>query len=380
MQQNKGAFDLDVLQQLTTFSNRFGANPELVLAGGGNTSAKKDGILYVKGSGTALSTITAQDFVQLDLPQVLRLFANTYPAEDDAREAAVLADLMAARLPGQAKKRPSVETPLHALFPQTYVLHLHPALVNGLTCAKGAEHCAREVLQTEFVWIDSCRPGYILSKTCREALAAYRQATGKDAQVVLLQNHGIFLAADDPARLEVLLRAILDDLQNALTQTPAAPDETPGRAITAACEALRPLFSQLDSWIPLSGGSLGDFCKSRKSAAALLSPFTPDHIVYCKAKFLFLEDIGNAQTAIAAFQKENGYLPQVILVAGAGALCRGAQAKQAHSCRLLLEDAAKIAVYTQSFGGPLPLSEELVDFIVHWEVESYRSAQNAATI
>ena len=31
---------------------------------------------------------------------------------------------------------PSVETLLHAIFPQKYVLHLHPALVNGLTCSR----------------------------------------------------------------------------------------------------------------------------------------------------------------------------------------------------------------------------------------------------
>ena len=35
-------------------------------------------------------------------------------------------------------------------------------------------------------------------------------------------------------------------------------------------------------------------------------------------------------------------------------------------------DAVKIAVYTESFGGYLHLSEELTDFIVNWEVESYR--------
>ena len=48
-----------MLKTLTAFSNRYGADPELVLAGGGNTSAKDGDVLYIKGSGTALATITA---------------------------------------------------------------------------------------------------------------------------------------------------------------------------------------------------------------------------------------------------------------------------------------------------------------------------------
>jgi hypothetical protein len=32
----------------------------------------------------------------------------------------------------------------------------------------------------------------------------------------------------------------------------------------------------------------------------------------------------------------------------------------------------KIAVYSRSFGGASHLSAELVDFLVHWEAESYR--------
>ena len=47
-------------------SHSYGSDPELVLAGGGNTSVKFDDHLLVKGSGTALADITAEDFVDLD--------------------------------------------------------------------------------------------------------------------------------------------------------------------------------------------------------------------------------------------------------------------------------------------------------------------------
>ena len=47
-------------------SNRYGANPNYVLAGGGNTSYKNSENLWIKGSGTALATIAPEEFVILD--------------------------------------------------------------------------------------------------------------------------------------------------------------------------------------------------------------------------------------------------------------------------------------------------------------------------
>ena len=109
-----------LIDELVGFSNFYGSDPSLVLAGGGNTSAKADGRMWVKGSGTALATITAQGFVEIDLSKLGEIFEKSYPDSDSEREALVLQDLMASRVPGETK-RPSVETTLHALFPQTYV-------------------------------------------------------------------------------------------------------------------------------------------------------------------------------------------------------------------------------------------------------------------
>ena len=51
------------LAALAAMSNKYGANPEYVLAGGGNTSFKSADRLWIKGSGTALATIKPEDFV-----------------------------------------------------------------------------------------------------------------------------------------------------------------------------------------------------------------------------------------------------------------------------------------------------------------------------
>ena len=70
------------MKNLVEFSRKYGSDPELVLAGGGNTSMKENGVLYVKGSGCSLSTIEENNFVAMDLEKLLEILNKEYPASD----------------------------------------------------------------------------------------------------------------------------------------------------------------------------------------------------------------------------------------------------------------------------------------------------------
>ena len=93
-----------IIDELVGFSNLYGSNEELVLAGGGNTSAKDGDVMYIKGSGTRLADITADGFVKMSRSKIAEIFTKTYPDNDKEREALSLADLMAAKLPDQETK------------------------------------------------------------------------------------------------------------------------------------------------------------------------------------------------------------------------------------------------------------------------------------
>ena len=56
---------MDELSIITQLSREFGT-PEYVIGGGGNTSYKNESTLWVKPSGTTLSGLTEETFVQLD--------------------------------------------------------------------------------------------------------------------------------------------------------------------------------------------------------------------------------------------------------------------------------------------------------------------------
>ena len=62
----------------------------------------------------------------------------------------------------------------------------------------------------------------------------------------------------------------------------------------------------------------------------------------------------------------------LVMIAALFAGC-GNSAKEAETAASVMYDAVKVVCYAESFGGVQPIPEFLIDFIVNWEVESYRS-------
>ena len=363
------------LQALAAMSNRYGADSRYVLAGGGNTSFKSQDRLWVKGSGTALATIRPEDFVVLERPLLDAMWEKEYPAEEAAREAAVLADMMYARERGE-NRRPSVETLLHNLFPQQYILHVHPTIVNGLTCSNEGEKAMKRLLP-DAVWVDACKPGYILSLECKKAMDAYKAATGKDVQILFLQNHGIFFAGNTTDEVDKLAQQVMDTLENAVSRKPdLTPSEFDIDKVVAISPVLRMLYGE-------NQPATVKFAVNPEILAydPETKSLSPDHIVYAKAKQLILpENVTQDQIKelFDAFVAANGYKPKIVFAKGLGMFSCGNTIKEAITAQEVMLDAIKVVVYAESFGGVSVMPDFLIDFIVNWEVESYRSKVSLA--
>ena len=353
------------LKALAAMSNKYGADPDYVLAGGGNTSFKSADRLWIKGSGTALATIRPEDFVVLERAKLNDMWTAAYPAEEKAREAAVLADMMAARVQGETR-RPSVETLLHDLFPQPYILHVHPAIVNGLTCSKEGA-AAMERLFPDAVWVEPQKPGYILALECKKKMEAYKAQTGKDCALLFLENHGIFFAGSTPEELDALTAHVMGTLRGYVKRQPDLTDLPCDSAKAAAVtEALQSLCGD---------GACVKFAVNPEILAydPATESLSPDHIVYAKARQLAVSGAQELPEAFAAFEKENGYKPRIVFVKDLGMFACGAGEKEADTALAVMQDAIKVVAYAESFGGVSPMPAFLIDFIVNWEVESYRA-------
>ena len=164
------------LETITALSVKYGSDPAYVLAGGGNTSVKDEKFLYVKPSGVALAKIRPENFVKMERALIEKIFTCEMPSDVAEREAVAKERMMAAVCPDSAG-RPSVEAPLHELIPYRYVVHLHPAAVNGMTCAENGEKVCAELFP-DALWISYVDPGYTLSRKVAEEMAAYRKERG----------------------------------------------------------------------------------------------------------------------------------------------------------------------------------------------------------
>ncbi len=366
-----------MLTTLTSYSHRYGADAEFVLAGGGNTSCKDENYLYIKGSGSPLATIEPSGFVKMERAKLAAMWEKTYSAVEAEREAEVLADMMAAKAPGEESKRPSVETLLHDLFKQTFVLHVHPAKVNGLTCSKGGAAFVAELFP-EAVWVESTRPGYTLAALCREKLDAYEKSNGKPASVLFLQNHGIFFAANSEAELDAVVSGIMDKLDAVIARRPDFTEaEFDADLAAKVAPVLRMLYSPEGKSVAhfVCNNEVLRFAASEEAFSPLVESFTPDHIVYCKAHPLFLTSTETDAIADAfnKYVEKYNLNPKVVFVKNLGMFALGKDRKETLTVEAVWLDALKIAVYAESFGGEEPMTPNLIDFIVNWEVESYRS-------
>ena len=361
------------LTNLIEMSNRYGGNPEYVLAGGGNTSYKDGQSMAVKASGTALADITADGFVKMDRAALDRMFEREYPVDPQAREAEVLRVILQARCPGEEQKRPSVEALLHHILSCAYVLHVHPAGVNGMTCGKnGAQACAR--LFPGAVWIEQMMPGYILAKEARALITA-------DTRLLFLENHGVFIGGNSVEEIDAAVARMNAVLDAEITRRPdVSPCEYDKALAENFAPAVREIAANGGACVFRTNREIVNVTASSALFARVSPAFTPDHMVYCNDEALFVEsgEIESARAELAEktadYRARNGKLPKIIGLKDAGFYACGNSEKEAEIAAAVFWDAVKVSVYGESFGGAQPMCEALVQEINQWEVEHYRKS------
>ncbi|MEM7807561.1 MAG: class II aldolase/adducin family protein [Planctomycetota bacterium] len=354
------------IDELVAISRRYGSDPAFVLAGGGNTSFKTDDRLFVKASGHALATIGADGFVELDRGRLAELLDAELPGEPEAREAAFVERVMAARVYPDKEQRPSVEALLHHLMPQPFVVHTHATKVNAVTCCVRGEAIAQDLFGSRVVWQPYVDPGFILAGALQASLA---KQPGADA--IFLENHGLIVAGDSAASIDRITRDVIAPLDDVLP-TPAEPNELDAAKLTdaaKAAEAFDPAFRVVTDASPVIARLVTN---QRLTEAALAGALTPDQIVYCRAVPMWLEVADDFAKAHADYVARTGFEPWAALVAGAGLVAFRETDKLAATTRDLWLDAAAILYDADALGGVRHMSEAHQRFIETWEVESYR--------
>lgn len=387
----------DDMDRIVALSRYYGSDPDFLLAGGGNTSMKTEKSLYIKASGISLADIDRTGFVEMARVKVREILKKTYSQNPLEREEQVKNDMLAARCDQESGARPSVETMFHEQINFKFVVHTHPSLINGLTCSRDGKAIADKLFGDDALWVDYA-PGYLLAKKVQSGLRSYKKKHNEKPNIILLQNHGVFVGANEPQDIKTITDRIVTNLEAYMSQREVQPvfgkrkplsglDHT--RRITKLAPALRAILTvnSPDGQCPVvayNGSELVmEFVSSENGKAlAGAEAFTPDHIVYYKRKPLWVsqqswdEDIQvvikRAEFGIRRFVSRFGYTPRIVLIQGLGMFSISDSKRSADTASEVFVDALKIMKYSAAFGGPRFLSSKWGRFIDEWEVESYR--------
>jgi rhamnose utilization protein RhaD (predicted bifunctional aldolase and dehydrogenase)/NAD(P)-dependent dehydrogenase (short-subunit alcohol dehydrogenase family) len=297
-------------------SRLLGAEPSLVLHGGGNTSVKvreknlfgrEDHLLYVKGSGWDLKTIEAKGFAPVRMETLLELATLERLSDSDMVRA------QRSAMTDPSAPTPSVEAILHAILPQRFVDHTHADAIVTLTNTPRGPELIREVLGERILYIPYVMPGFVLARHVFEATRGI-DWSAYDGMVLL--HHGLFTFSDDAK----------ESYEKTIRLVTLAEERVPTRAaISMPSGASRPSTEELVGIAKLRravSARLGAPAIARLTATSEArafadradveavsgrGPLTPDHILHTKRVPVVLPrvlDDGAIGASLDGFERE----------------------------------------------------------------------------
>lgn len=370
------------IKELIEVSRWYGQKNEYVIAGGGNTSYKNDDHLWIKASGINLGSIDENGFCVLDRAKLNAIPNQQFSNDSATREEQVKNALLNARVDPGSGLRPSVETSLHNLFNYSFVVHTHMTLVNGLMCSNLAGQKSLVIFGVEVLYVPYSDPGYILFKIIAEKIAEYNAIFNHDPKVVLIQNHGIFVAADTVEEIHEIYADVKNKLQSTFEAFPETQEIPVAKKLIEVLPAVRMLLSDEKLKVATSFNSswVANFISNKETFdKRIAKPFNPDQMVYCMSEYLFIENsdssetiIEEAKTQITDFKNRKGTVPKVIFIQNEGVIVAEDSPVSVDYLKDIVNDFCEIGVLSENFGGPHPLTAEQATFIENWEVENYR--------
>ncbi len=287
-------------------SNRLGSDPRNTNYAGGNTSAKGTEtdpvtaepveLLWVKGSGGDLGTLTPEGLAVLRLDRV-RALVEVYPGVDREDEMVAAFDYC---LHGKGGAAPSIDTAMHGLVDAAHVDHLHPDSGIAIAAAADGEQLTRRVFGDRVVWVPWRRPGFQLGLDIAGIKAANPHAVG-----CILGGHGITAWGDTSEQSEANALWIIDTAQRYIDEHGIAQpfggvrpgfEALPEDERRTKAAALAPTIRGLVSTDKPMVGHFTDsdvvleFLASEKAPAlAALGTSCPDHFLRTKVKPMILD-------------------------------------------------------------------------------------------
>ena len=403
--------------ELLARSNRLGSDPRNTNYAGGNASAKGEGrdpvtaapveLMWVKGSGGDLGTLTAAGLAVLRLDR-LRALTSVYPGVEREDELVAAFDYC---LHGKGGAAPSIDTAMHGLVEAAHVDHLHPDAGIAFATAADGERLTRDCFGDRVIWVPWRRPGFQLGLDIAAVQRDNPAAIG-----VILGGHGITAWGQTSAEceansLEIIAAAqeYLDSRGRAEPFGAVAADfqPLPGEERRARAAELAPVLRGLASTDRPQVGHftdsdvvLGFLSRERHPELAARGTSCPDHFLRTKVAPLVLDlppsaplpavvaRIGELHAAYRAQYQAyydrhatpsspamRGADPAIVLVPGVGMFSFGTDKQTARVAGEFYVNAINVMRGAESVSTYSPISEAEKFRIEYWALEEAKLAR-----
>jgi rhamnulose-1-phosphate aldolase/alcohol dehydrogenase len=420
--------DLVVVAELLERSNRLGSDPRNTNYAGGNASAKGTAtdpvtrepaeLLWVKGSGGDLGTLTAAGLAVLRLDR-LRALVDVYPGPEREDEMVAAFDYCLWGLgrwgPGGLAERgaaPSIDTAMHGLVDAAHVDHLHPDAGIALAAAADGEALTKACFGDRVAWVPWRRPGFQLGLDIAQVKRDNPQAIG-----VILGGHGITAwgatsGECEAHSVEIIATAqrYLDEHGQAEPFGPKIAEPLPEPARRARAAELAPLIRGLASTDRRQVGHFTDspavldfLARAKHPQLAALGTSCPDHFLRTKVRPLLLdlppevpdETAANRLRELHTAYREDylayyeryadessppmrGADPAIVLVPGVGMFSFGADAQTARVAGEFYLNAINVMRGAEAVSAYQPIPESEKFRIEYWELEEAKLRRRPA--
>ncbi|MDQ0846781.1 bifunctional aldolase/short-chain dehydrogenase [Streptomyces sp. V1I6] len=392
-------------------SHRLGSDPRNTNYAGGNTSAKgvatdpvtggDTELMWVKGSGGDLGTLTASGLAVLRLDR-LRALAAEYPGVEREDEMVAAFDYC---LHGRGGAAPSIDTAMHGLVDAAHVDHLHPDSGIALACAADGEKLTAECFGDSVVWVPWRRPGFQLGLDIAAVKEANPQAVG-----CVLGGHGITAWGDTSEECERNSLHIIRTAEAFLAERgrpdPFGPvldgyEPLPEPQRRARAAALAPYVRALASADRPQVGHFDDseivldfVSRAEHGRLAALGTSCPDHFLRTKVRPLVLDlpataslddTVARLKELHTAYRAEyrayyerhalphspqmRGADPAIVLIPGVGMFSFGKDKQTARVAGEFYVNAINVMRGAEAVSRYAPIDESEKFRIEYWELE-----------
>ncbi|MGW3579793.1 bifunctional aldolase/short-chain dehydrogenase [Streptomyces rubiginosohelvolus] len=392
-------------------SHRLGSDPRTTNYAGGNASAKGVApdpvtgddveLMWVKGSGGDLGTLTAEGLAVLRLDR-LRALRGVYAGEEREDEMVAAFDYC---LHGKGGAAPSIDTAMHGLVDAPHVDHLHPDSGIALACAADGEKLTADCFGDTVAWVPWRRPGFQLGLDIAAVQAANPEAIG-----CVLGGHGITAWGATSEECEANALHIIRTAESFLAEhgrpEPFGPviegyEALPEADRRARAAALAPYIRALASrdhaqvgHFDDSGAVLDFLARAEHPRLAALGTSCPDHFLRTKVRPLVLDlpptvelteavdRLGELHTAYreqyAAYYTRHaepgsppirGADPAIVLIPGVGMFSFGKDKQTARVAGEFYLNAINVMRGAEAVSSYAPIEESEKFRIEYWALE-----------